>query len=190
MTMNYKQLYAIQAENRKRVLRCNPEVPTRSGIYILLREEAGIRYAYVGQAVNLLRRLADHLQGYQHIDLSLKKHKLWSEQNPSGWRILFFEFPAEELDEKEQQYIREYANAGYQLRNKTIGGQGAGKKGLENEKPSKTYRDGLKQGYKNAQREIAHLFELHLNFSTKKTPPTKTQEKAAEKFLDFLKFNG
>lgn len=35
-------------------------------------DENGFRYAYIGQAVHILTRLAQHLVGYQHIDLSLK----------------------------------------------------------------------------------------------------------------------
>ena len=73
-----------------------------------------------------------------------------------------------------------------QMRNATSGSQGVGKKGLDNQKPTRTYYDGLAQGRKNAQKEVAHLFELHLNYATKKQPPTKLQEKAAEKFKHFL----
>lgn len=42
------------------------------------------------------------------------------------------------------------------------------------------------QGYKNAQKEIRHLFDLHLNVSCKKEPPTKMQLKALEKFNEFI----
>ena len=42
------------------------------------------------------------------------------------------------------------------------------------------------QGYKNAQKEVAHLFDLHLDYTTKKQPPTKPHEKALQKFKDFL----
>ena len=97
----------------------------RSGIYFLLREdENGFKYAYIGQAVHTLSRLASHLVGYeQHIDLSLRKHKLYSENNPYGWRVEFLNFPESQLDEKEKYYIKLYANKGYQLRNVSIGGQ-------------------------------------------------------------------
>jgi hypothetical protein len=33
---------------------------------------------------------------------------------------------------------------------------------------------------------IAHLFELHLDYVPKKSPPTKLQVKAMEKFKDFI----
>lgn len=184
--VNYKKLYAIKKTNQERILEVCANCPNTSGIYFLLREENGFKYAYIGQAKHLLRRLADHLQGYQHIDLSIKKHGLYGEDNPTGYKVHFLEFAECELDEKEQFYIKKYANAGYQLRNSTSGSQGKGKHGLDNNKPSRNYYDGLQQGYFNARKEIAHLFSLHLDISTKKQPPTKNQEKALQKFMDFI----
>lgn len=151
--MNYKQIYAIKQQNQKRILAVCPECPIRSGIYILTREENGFKYGYVGQAKNILSRLADHLNGYQHIDLSLKKHGLYSAENPTGWKIDFMRFDSD-LDAQEQYYIKLYADKGYQMRNKTVGGQGQGKMGLDNAKAPKGYYDGLKQGEINAKRTI------------------------------------
>lgn len=184
--MNYKQIYAIKKANEERILKVCPNCPNTSGIYFLLREEEGFKYAYIGQAVRLRERLGSHLSGYQHIDLSIKKHGFYSAENQTGYRVHFIEYPESELDEMEQKYIKQYANAGYQMRNATSGSQGVGKKGLDNSRPSSTYYDGLKQGYTNAQKEVAHLFDLHLDYTTKKNPPTKLQEKALQKFKDFL----
>jgi hypothetical protein len=184
--VNYKQIYAIKKANEERILKVCPNCPNTSGIYFLLREEDGFKYAYIGQAVRLRERLGSHLSGYQHIDLSIKKHGLWSEENPTGYKVHCLQFPENELDEKEQYFIKKYANAGYQMRNATSGSQGVGKKGLDNARPTRTYYDGLAQGYKNAQKEVAHLFSLHLDYTTKKQPPTKLQEKASQKFKDFL----
>lgn len=181
-----RQVKAVEAANKKRILQVCPYAPDRSGIYFLLREEDGFRYAYIGQAKHLLTRLAQHLSGYQHIDLSIKSHGLYREDNSTGWRIHFLEFPEGELDEMEQRYIRKYANAGYQLRNKTAGGQGKGKSGIDDNRPAKTYYDGLRQGYKNAQRFVANLFDKHLDYRQKSGKPNKNQEKAAQKFKDFL----
>lgn len=181
-----KQVKVVEAKNRQRILSVCPGVPERSGIYFLLRAEDGFRYAYIGQAKHLLTRIAQHLSGYQHIDLSLKKHGLWSERNMTGWRVAFLEFPESELDERERQYVKLYANKGYQLRNKTVGGQGIGKSGMDAAKPPKTYRDGLAQGYKNAQRFVARLFDKHLDYRQKSEKPNKNQEKAAQKFAEFL----
>lgn len=184
--MNYKQAFAIKAQNENRILKYNQNVPKRSGIYFLLREENGFKYAYIGQAVNILSRLASHLSGYQHIDLSIRKHGFWSEENPTGYTVHFLEFPRSDLNEKEMYYIRKYANAGYQLRNSTSGSQGEGKKGLDNQKQPRTYTEGKAEGKKQLAREIKHLFDLHLDYMPKKKPPTKLQEKAMQKFKDFL----
>lgn len=187
--MDMRKVKAIEAANKKRILQVCANVPDRSGIYFLLREEDGFRYAYIGQAKHLSTRLAQHLSGYQHIDLSIKKHGLYSEDNPAGWRVHFLEFPESSLDEMEQRYIKKYANAGYQLRNKTTGSQGIGKKGMDDSQSPKGYHDGLKQGYLNAQRFVAHLFQLHLDYRQKSDRPNKNQEKAAEKFREFLEVN-
>jgi hypothetical protein len=184
--VNYKQIYAIKKANEQRILKVCPNCPNRSGIYFLLREEDGFRFAYIGQAVRILERLGSHLSGYQHIDLSLKKHGLWSEENPSGYKVHFLEYPEGQLDEMEQKYIKQYANAGYQLRNATSGSQGVGKKSLDNAKPSRNYYDGLKQGRQNAQRFVADLFTKHLDYRPKKDPPSAYQTRAMEKFKDFL----
>lgn len=185
--MNYKQLYAIKKANEEKILQMCP-CPNTSGIYFLLREEDGFRYAYIGQAKHLLSRLAQHLSGYQHIDLSIKKHGLWSKENLTGYKIHFLEYPECLLDEMEQEYIKRYANAGWQMRNATAGSQGKGKHGLDNAKPPKNYYDGLSQGYKNAQKFAANLFDKHLDYKQKSDKPNKNQEKAMQKFKDFLEY--
>lgn len=186
---NIRQAKAIEQKNKNLLLSVNRGLTEKSGIYFLLRtDENGIKYAYIGQAKHILTRLAQHLSGYQHIDLSLRKHGLISADKPHGWNVFEMNFPLSELDEKEQYYIKLYASKGYQLRNKTAGGQGEGKAQIDEYKPTKGYRDGLKQGYKNASREIANLFEKHLNVSKKSEKPNKIQEKALEKFNAFLEF--
>ena len=84
---NIAKVKAIEKQNKERLLKVNPKLNERSGIYFLLRtDENGFRFAYIGQAVKILTRLASHMTGYeQHIDLSLRKHKLYDEQkNPHG----------------------------------------------------------------------------------------------------------
>jgi hypothetical protein len=183
---NYKQIYAIKKKNEERILSVCPDCPNTSGIYFLLREEDGFKYAYIGQAKHILDRLASHLSGYQHIDLSIKKHGLWSEENRTGYKVHCLLFPEDRLDEKEQYYIKIYANAGWQMRNETTGSQGKGKKALGDAKTPKNYYDGIAQGEKNARKMVAHLFALHLDCVPKKNPPTKNQEKALQKFKEFL----
>lgn len=184
--MDMRKIKAIEKANKERILKICPNVPERSGIYFLLREENGFRFGYIGQAKHILTRLAGHLRGYQHIDISIKKHGLYSEDNPCGYKIHFLEFPESQLDEMEQKYIKQYANAGYQLRNKTSGSQGDGKQGISANKQSKGYYDGLEQGKKKSREFVADLFAKHLVVSTKKQPPTKLQKKALQKFMDFI----
>lgn len=86
---NVAKAKAIEQENRKRLLKINPELNNHGGIYFLTREdENGFKYAYIGQSkesAGILTRLCQHLAGYsQWIDLSLKKHKLYSEDNTCG----------------------------------------------------------------------------------------------------------
>lgn len=187
--MNYRQIKAIEQKNKERILKVCRSVPEASGIYFFTRSEGGFKYAYIGQAKHLLTRLAQHLSGYQHIDLSIKKHGLYHEGNIYGWMINYVTCPEDKLDEYEQKYIKEYATEGYQLRNKTCGSQGEGKRSLGNQKPSKGYYDGLKQGYKNAQKYVANLFDKHLKYSQKSDKPNKNQDKAVEKFADFLNWS-
>ena len=186
---NFAQVKAIEAKNKKRFLDVNADLNDQSGIYFLTREENGFKYAYIGQAKHILSRLAQHLVGYQHIDLSLKKHGLYSEDNPTGWRVGAKNYPLSELDEMEQFFILKYAQYGYQLRNKTAGGQGEGKSQIDDYKPAKGYRDGIKQGYKNASKEVANLFDKHLDYKPKSDKPNKNQEKAIEKFEAFLNYH-
>ena len=188
-----RQIKAIENQNKKRLLKVNPKLNDRSGIYFLLREnENGFRFGYIGQAKNITQRLCGHLAGYnQHIDRSLKAHGLYSEDNPYGWRVEFLNFPESKLDEKEKYYIKLYADKGYQLRNVSVGGQGSERDSgtIGERKPPKGYRDGIKQGYKNASKEISHLFDLHLDYKTKSDNPNKNQEKALHKLEEFLNYH-
>ena len=165
-----------------------PDCPNTSGIYFILREEDGFRYGYVGKAKHLLERLGQHLIGYQHIDLSIKKHGLWSDKNQTGYKIHFLQFPESELDEKERYFIQKYANAGWQMRNAESGGTN-GKTDINQRRPSKTYYDGLERGRQKALDEIAHLFRLHLDYAPKPRdgkPPTKLQEKAMRRMDEIV----
>jgi hypothetical protein len=188
---NIRQAKAIELKNRKRLLEVNPSLTDESGIYFLTRtDENGFRYAYIGQAVHILQRLAGHLVGYQHIDLSLKKHGLYSIENPYGWKIGFLNFPISELDKQEQHYIKAYADYGYQLRNKTIGSQGEGKAKIDEYRPTKGYRDGIRQGKINLARELSSIAEKHLEIRLKpEKQGNKVSEKQYEKFMTLISEN-
>lgn len=195
MNTDYKKLRqakAIESENRKRLLKLNPKLNDKSGIYFLLREdENGFKYAYVGQAKSVLQRLASHMTGYtQHIDLSLRKHKLYSADNPYGWRVEFMNFPESQLDEKEKYYIKLYADKGYQLRNVSVGGQGENRDSgsIGERKPPKTYTQGVMHGRKTMARDLSHIIDKHLVVSVRaEKQGNKVSERQFEKFKELLK---
>lgn len=190
---NIAKAKAIEQENKKRLLKVNPKLNNESGIYFLLREdENGFKYAYIGQAVHTLSRLASHLVGYeQHIDLSLRKHKLYdADKNPYGWRVEFINFPVSELDEKEKYYIKLYADKGYQLRNVSLGGQGENRSSgsIGERKAPKGYMQGIQQGRKNLARELSSIAEKHLTIELRVDKANnKVSQKQYEKFMDLLK---
>jgi hypothetical protein len=185
---NIAKAKAIERENKRRLLKLNPHLDENSGIYFLTREdENGIKYAYIGQAKHILTRLAQHLVGYQHIDLSLKKHGLFSEDNTYGWNVYALNYEEDELDEKEKYYITMYANHGYQLRNKTAGGQGVGKSQIDEYRPTKGYRDGVQQGRKALARELKDILDKHLTVGLKADKKAnKTSQRMFEKFMNLL----
>mgnify|MGYP002764737902 FL=1 len=186
---NYRQIYAKKAARENRIKSICPNIPNTSGIYAFHRvDEAGIKRSYVGQALHLCERCASHLGEYDHIALSLKKHGFYSEDNPYGWKLDFKTCPKSELDEKEVATIKQFADKGFQMYNVTAGSQGQGKLVTGQYKQPKTYTQGVQQGYKKASKEVAHLFELHLDYKTKSEPPNKNQEKALNKFLEFLNY--
>lgn len=184
-----KQIKAIEATNRERWLKVNPNLNDDSGIYMLTRfDEEGFKYAYIGQAKHILSRLCGHNRGYKsHVDKSLKKHGLISKNNPYGWNVAFINCSISEFDEKEKFYERQFADRGYQLRNKTGGGQGKGKKQIDEFRPRKGYHDGLKQGKKSLARELKYIIDTHLQVSLKpEKKNSKVSQKALEKFNTLL----
>ena len=194
MAPNYRQIYAIKKQNEEKILRLCPDAKQESGIYLFYRiNEQNFRFAYIGQASknNLLSRLADHLSGYsQHIDLSIRKYGLYDEEkNPYGYKIMVLCYcPSEECDEKEQYYIKQYADEGWQLRNVTGGSQGQGKFNMNEGKSTKGYRDGLVQGRKNTQKEIKELFDKYLTYDIK-GKPGKIKTRKYDEFTAFLNEN-
>lgn len=187
---NIRQAKAIEHRNKLSLLELNPALNDESGIYLLLRkDEDGITYFYVGQSLHILTRLAQHMVGWQHIDLSIKKRGLCSQDNPYGWLVYFKNYPINELDKWEQYWILELTKKGFQCRyNKTSGSQGSGKKKINDYRPAKGYRDGLDQGRKNLAKELSHIIDKHLVVSLKpEKQNNKVSQKAYDKFNDLLK---
>ena len=191
---NMRQIKAIEKANRERLLKVNPKLNDKPGIYFLLRQENGFKFAYIGQArTSVMQRLCSHMTGYQqHIDLSIKRHGLYSEENPMGWRVEFLNFPPERLDELEKTYIKQYADAGYQLRNVSVGGQGSERDSgqIGERKPAKGYMQGVQHGKAVLAKELSHIIDTHLTVQLKPDKQhNKVSQRAFEKFKELLDEN-
>lgn len=140
----------------------DPKLTEESGIYLLTRVDKPKadgtvrRCVYVGQAKNILQRLAQHLMGFQVVDISMRKHGLKYPSNPYGWCINVEYCPIEQLDERERFWINDFQTREdeWEIFNITSGGQGEGKTDINERKAAKTYMDGLKQGYENCKKEV------------------------------------
>lgn len=161
-------------------------ITKNSGIYILARNgEEGLKYAYVGQSKHVLQRLAEHMLRYdQHIDKSIRDHKLYSKNKPYGWRLVgVVPCSVEELDEKEKEYTLKYGNGGYQLRNKTGGGQGEGKGGINDNQGGLGYRKGVTYGYEKCRKDVQE-FMKYLFFM--ENEDTALCERKCKEFAEWL----
>ena len=105
--------------------------------------------------------------------------------NPNGYKLSFTEYAESELDRAEQETIKFFANQGYQLKNKTIGGQGQGKEAIE-EHSTKTYRQGVAYGYEKCRKEIKNLFAKYLEVKLKQ-PENKIKFRKYIEFTEWLK---
>lgn len=185
-----RRVMAQQQAREQRILRTCPNLPTASGIYIFRRQDEEGVHCYIGQARNLLRRCADHLGEYDHIGLSLKKRGLVGDKTPGEWEIDYIPCPPEELDDQERDCIAERLSQGWHVYNKTAGGQGKGKEYIQPPSPTRGYRDGLTQGESKARRYIQGMFTRYLCFDCKPReggkPPTKTQLRKLQEFMDWL----
>ena len=188
MSVNYRKIYAMKSEREKRIKAICPGIPYSSGIYAFYRtDEAGIRRAYVGQAVNLCERCASHLAEYDHIALSLKKHGFYSEDNPYGWKLAFKTCPKSELDEREVATIKSFADDGFQMYNITAGSQSTGKLVTGQYKPPKTYRQGIQAGKLSLARELSSIAEKHLKIEIREDKKNnKVSQKQFEKFKELM----
>ena len=130
-------------------------------------------------------RIVSHWNGYKRIDISIRKRKFKSDENPHGWAFCILEYcPVEKLDEREQYWILEQMRQGKQTYNVTYGSQADGKQNIKEGKTPRGYWDGVEAGKMKARRFVADLFNKHLNVSMKK--PTKNAEKALAKFQEFI----
>lgn len=185
--VNYKQLFSVQAGLEKQLKQVCPNIAHKSGIYFWFREDKdeNKKYMYIGKGVDILRRNVSHMQGYQqHIDISIKKRGFYSAKNQNGWKLSVLYFPENELDAREQYYIDHYKNKNYILYNIESGGT-LGKTIINERKPAKTYRDGIKQGEKNTTKQVKTYFDKYLDYSIK-SPSNKLKERKFAEFTEFL----
>jgi hypothetical protein len=146
--------------------------------------------AYCGQAVSLCERCGSHLAEYDHIGLSLKKRGFYSEDNPYGWKLIYKTCSKDKLDEEEMATIRDFGNKGFQLYNKTGGSQSVGKTQINEYKPNRGYRDGIKQGRINLARELSDIISKHLSVTLKpEKVNNKVSQKQFDKFWELLKID-
>lgn len=192
MAPNYRKIMAMKAEYKRQIQKLCPSVTNNSGIYVYWRiDENNFKHAYVGQALHLLDRLISHMFGYKmYIDTSLRAHKLYDEEkNPYGYQIdILEECSEEELNDRERYWIKYYADSGYQLKNKTLGGQDDKKAALGEGKSTKGYREGLVQGRKNTQKEVKEFFDKYLTYDIK-GKPGKIKQRKYDEFTAFLNEN-
>lgn len=193
--INYRQVFAIQSENEKKILKLCPNMPHKAGIYLFYRiNEKGENCAYIGQAKDLLHRTAEHLLGYKkknptHIDKSLYAHKLYNETNPEGWKVMVLRLcPLDELDLLEQKYINYYVQReDVRVYNITGGGQFDKKEdiGKRLEVKLKTYKNGKNFAYEKVRQKVKVYFDKYLDYSIK-GKPTKIKERKFQEFAEFL----
>ena len=182
----YRQRKAILYPYEKAILEQYPKTPTGSGIYVLTRSENGKNKAYIGQSIHILQRMAEHMIDHKgHIDKSLKIYGLKTILNPKGWKLETIECEKAKLDIVETNYIAYYEKNGYEVYNKTSGGQGEGKRKIAEYKEAKGYRKGVEYGYLKARKEIAKLFEKNLA-AVFQGSPNKLKERALWKFQEFI----
>lgn len=189
--MELKQRFAILNRHKREIQAlCDNNIDARSGIYIFYRtNEQGEKCFYVGQAKNLLQRTASHLMGRkQHIDKSLYKHKLYSKDNPYGWKLrVLINCREDELDHFEQFYIKFNQDKGYKCYNVTGGGQIDKKAdvGERYEVKLKTYKHGKSIADKKAREYVKSMFDKYLDYAIKgKT--NKIKERKLREFKEWL----
>lgn len=182
--MNFKnyQQYRIIKQKTQEKIKAKYGIENKSGIYIFYRV-----VAYIGKSAEkdgILGRCASHcILHKQHIDNSIHNRKLSCDNGQ--WRIKALCYcDPNQVDVMEKKFIDEYLKKGYELYNVESGGN-IGKTDITKRSERKGYRDGVKQGYRNAQKEISKLFDKNLTY-THQGLLNKNKEKALEKFKQFI----
>lgn len=193
--MNYRQIFAIKNERKKQIKELCPTIQDSSGIYLFYRwsEEKQKTCCYIGQSqTSVWERCASHLDGYKtknpsHIDKSLYKHKLATQQK-HGWHLQILEYCSpEKCNELEQKYIAEYRQYNYDLYNITIGSQGEGKVDFQERSLErlKRYKNGKNKGKNAILKQIKVYFDKYLDVLVKE-PTNKIKERKLKEFIELL----
>lgn len=157
----------------------------KSGIYLYERtDEQGITYFYAGLAVNIFNRQISHWNGFQRIDISMRKRGFKSAENPYGWEFKVLEYcPKEKLEEREKFWILENLKQGKQTYNLNYGGN----EGKTNtfDKERKGYQQGVLYGELRTLRKVRVFFDKYLDY-TIKGKPNKIKEKKFAEFTELL----
>lgn len=188
--MDYRQRKAIEKTYKKNWLKLCPTLNNNAGIYVLTRIDGDRRCAYVGQSVHLLDRLASHSMGHeQHIDKSLKAHKLYSDTNTIGWQVAFLNCKETELNTLEKMYIDKYKNLGYEMLNVSGGGQGTERIANINKPKARTgYRNGVAYGENKAKIRLRNDIDKYVDIIIKgKT--NKLKERKLKELLVWINTN-
>lgn len=187
--MDNKQRFAILNEYKNLVKKICPEISEKSGIYSFYRvSEENEKCVYIGKAKNLLERTASHFLGRKsHIDKSLLKHKIYSEDNPYGWKLkVVLECDFCELDKMERMAINSLNQQYFKLYNVESGGT-KGKFDINERQQTKlkSYKNGKNLGEIKAKTYVKTMFEKYLDFVIK-PPENKVKQRKFEEFKNYL----
>lgn len=188
--MDNKQRFAMLNKYKELVKKICPNISNKSGIYLFYRKNESNEFCvYVGQAKNLLERTASHfISRKTHIDKSLYVHKIYSEENPFGWKLkVLKECPFNELDRLEQSYIEYYVKWFCRVYNVTGGGQKNKKQDINKRQQTKlkSYKNGKNIADKKTKSYIREIFNKYLYFDIK-PPANKIKQRKFEEFKKYL----
>lgn len=160
--MTKEQIKEMQESVMAGLLQLYPELKDEPGIYILTRKDQyDIKYCYVGQSKIVLSRMIQHLLGNkQQIDMALSFRGLYDAVKCQyGYHLGVKYCDEADLDRLERKYILEYARCGYQVLNRTFGGQGKGKELFGDKKPASDFTKGIAEGRKGMAQEVSEILE-------------------------------
>lgn len=186
--VNYAEIFVTKRDVEEQLKLACPNLEHKSGIYFYTREkleEGGGFACYIGKSIDVAERCISHQTSWvQRIDKSLKSRKYYGKYNLNGWKLNVLYFPEHLLDEKERYYINLYQSKNYEMLNIESGGS-LNKEIIGEKKAPKTYTDGLKQGRKNAVKEVKVFFDKYLDFVIK-DKPNKVKERKYNEFKEWL----